>query len=534
MMAPTSPPAKIDGVGMLARDRSPQTSLQASDRLAAAVPAGPAPSPAPASQLIARLLAGMDAAGIRYCHWKSNMRLALMLEGGDDIDVLVDRRQAGAFHELIAACGFKLTVSRHGIGHPGVFHALALDPLAGRLVHLHAYFQIVSGDSLVKNSRLAVEELLLTDAGWRDGVRIPTPEAEIVLFLIRVALKHVNLVEIALAQREWPRLAAEKRWLSQRADPLRARAICRTWFSEIEPALFDALWDTFGDDEASLGTRIRLGRQVGRSLAGRRRLAAPAACASLLHRVGALLVNRAGDRQELVLAAGGAIIALVGPKGTGKSTLSREIAARLHAHLDVLAIHVGKPPTSMLSAIPRAFIPVLRRILAGERPSEYEKTERRSGNRYSLAYVVRMTLLAHDRARALRQAMRAAAAGRVVICDRYPSTRPGTIDGSCFDDGALALCRSPLKRWLMMRERSLYRALPRPDLVIKLLAPLDISVRRDALRDKEGGPDGDAVRRRWDMENGLEFPGVAVARIATDRPLDDTVASVLTAAWAAL
>ena len=93
------------------------------------------------------LFAALERQGIRYCHWKSNIRLDETLAGLEDIDLLVHPADSHAFQHIINECGFKLTVSRMGVGHPGVFHALAWDHDSCRLLDLHVYHQLVSGDS---------------------------------------------------------------------------------------------------------------------------------------------------------------------------------------------------------------------------------------------------------------------------------------------------------------------------------------------------------------------------------------------------
>jgi len=184
--------------------------------------------------------------------------------------------------------------------------------------------------------------------------------------------------------------------------------------------------------------------------------------------------------------------------------------------------------------LPRLFVPAARFLLSKERAGEYEKPERRREQRYSLLYILRMTLLAYDRRKLLTRALRAATAGSVVISDRYPSESVGTIDSCCFDEVALAKCSSPLKRWLMNRERALYKGLPRPGLVLRLTAPIETTIERDARRLKQGGPDAAAVRRRWELESRPEFPGTPVIQIDTNRSLDETAPMVVGAVWSAL
>src|SRR5215210_982756 len=142
------------------------------------------------TKIVRNLLQSFEEKGVRYCHWKSNVRLKETLAGTQDIDILVDRGHAGLFHATLLENGFKLAQSRSGAGHPGVFHALGLDGATTELVDLHAYHQIVSGDSLVKNYRLPVEDRLLARTCHLHGVKVPTPEAELVLFALRIALKH--------------------------------------------------------------------------------------------------------------------------------------------------------------------------------------------------------------------------------------------------------------------------------------------------------------------------------------------------------
>ncbi|XSC41939.1 hypothetical protein ACF1BQ_025130 [Bradyrhizobium sp. RDT10] len=137
------------------------------------------------------------------------------------------------------------------------------------------------------------------------------------------------------------------------------------------------------------------------------------------------------------------IVALVGPKATGKSTIAHALATRLGGHLAVLPIHAGKPPATALTLLPRLLMPAARFLFSKERAGEYQKPERRRDKQYSLLYVLRMTLLAYDRRKLLGRALRAASAGSVVISDRYPSESVGTIDSCCFDEAALATAALP-------------------------------------------------------------------------------------------
>ncbi len=258
------------------------------------------------------------------------------------------------------------------------------------------------------------------------------------------------------------------------------------------------------------------------------------AAVSRLWRVLSLLANRLRRRRDLVLQTGGMIVALVGPKAVGKSTISRELATRLGLHLDVLRIHAGKPPATTLTLLPRLLVPTARLLFSKERAGEYEKPERRRETRYSMLYTLRMTMLAYDRRKLLTRALRAATSGTIVISDRYPSERVGAIDSCCFDEEALAKCSSPLDRWLMNQERALCKGLPKPALLLCLEAPIETTIERDARRLKQGGPDAAAVLRRWELESRPESSGTPAIRIDTSQPLEETVRTVVGAVWSAL
>lgn len=482
---------------------------------------------------IRRLFDELEARKIRYCHWKSNVHLAAVLAGRADIDILVDRRDAARFHATLPELGFKWTRSYAALDHPGVLHALALDETTGQLVDLHAYHDLVSGDSLVKSYRFPIERSLLGQTRKLLGVRVPAAAAELVLFVLRIVLKHISPVEIWMVSKHYQEIVTELAWLRASVPDDQIEAVLAPSFPTIEPALFGRLIDAVADERA-LGRRVVLGWRVAWRLRHRRRLGRVQGMISRTWRFGALALGRVRRRRDLILLTGGAIVALVGPKATGKSTLGRELGKRLGHKLRVVRVHAGKPPPTLLSCIPALFLPLARMLLPQERAGEYYRPERRSARNYSLLYVFRVALLAHDRRRLLTRAFRLAAGGAIVISDRYPSSSDGATDSSCFSEDALANAGSPLKRWLMAKERQCYRDLPQPQVVLRLVAPLERAVERDETRDKPDRPNADAVRRRRDPETRAEFPGVPVTVIDTDQPLDETILSVVQVVWRAL
>ena len=482
----------------------------------------------PTSSIERMLFAALEHEGVRYCHWKSNIRLDQTLCGLQDIDLLVHPSDSGAFQRIINECGFKLTVSRMGAGHPGVFHALAWDNDHGRLLDLHAYHQLISGDSFVKSFRFPVEEDMLARSTSLMGVRIPDPSSELVLFLIRILLKHISIVETLKVNAHYDECTEELAWLLQRSEIAEAAAVSDNWFPSLRIPLPDMIECVA---KGSIPARMAMGMRVAWALRHQRRLGHVAGLCSRIMRTGKHYAVRLRSRRNLTLLTGGAWIALVGPKGTGKSTLASLLAKRLGKNLDVKTIHVGKPPATWLSMLPRLLLPAARKALPNERLSQYEKPERRAERRYSTYFIIGKLIVAYDRQRLLDRSMRAMASGTIVISDRCPGTNAKGLDGSAFDDLAVTRASSRVQRWLMERERAIYRQLPQPRLVLKLNAPIEKAIERDLARRKPGGPDPSAIQRRWTLESEAEFAKSTVCQIDTDGDIEETLRAVVTRVW---
>jgi thymidylate kinase len=239
-----------------------------------------------------------------------------------------------------------------------------------------------------------------------------------------------------------------------------------------------------------------------------------------------------GSSKKLTPAGGGGVIAFVGSEATGKSTILDQMQAWLGQSYTVRRIHAGKPPATALTYVPHSLLPALRRLFPDQRSTRVETRFRdaeRPRRTFPLMFGVRSVMLAYERRALLTRAFARSADGTIVLSDRYPSSRSGAPDSPQL--GHLA-ARHGLRRILAGLEGRLYDEIPPPDLVIHLTAPLDVTLARNAARDKTEPED--YVRFRHSLSSDLEFDGVAVHRIGTDRPLDDVVREVKEAIWATL
>lgn len=482
---------------------------------------------------IERLLRRLDDDGVRYCHWKSNWALPETLMGATDIDVLIHRQDARRFREVLSELGFEPSIEAGVQTTPSTEHHIALDDATGALVHVHAYYRVITGESLAKNYRLPLEEMLLANTRREGPVRVPPRGAELIVFVLRMMVKHTTAIELTLLARQRSNVRREVAWLMTDEALEEARKLAPVWLPQIDDALFREAVAALRDP-APAWRRVAVAYRVRhrlRSYARRPLLRARAVGAAKF--AGVVSHRLTGSSKKLTPGAGGGVIAFVGSEATGKSTVIDRMQAWLGESYTVRRIHAGKPPATALTYVPHVLLPTLRRMFPDQRTTHIERRygqdERPADRTYPLMYGVRAVMLAYERRALLTRAFARSADGTIVLCDRYPSSRSGAPDGPQL--GHLR-ARDPLRRRLTALETRLYDDIPPPDLVVHLTAPLDVTLARNAARDKTEPEEH--VRFRHALSSDLEFDGVTVRRVSTDRPLEDVVREVKEAIWATL
>lgn len=487
---------------------------------------------------IGHLLVELNRCGIRYCHWKSNSALGESLAGQTDVDLLIHRKDAERFRAILSQACFKPAVTMDGESFPSVEHYYALDEESGVLTHVHAYYRVITGESLAKNYRFPIEELLLEHTREVNSVRVPTKGAELVVFTLRMMLKHTSLMELFLLARYWRQVPQEVNWLLDAESVEEAKRFVRCWLPSLDPELFSECVEALTAPK-SLSRRIVLGRRVRSQLRLYARHSAWRASTGAARKF-LLMAFRRVTRSHKGMAprSGGAVIAFVGSEATGKSTLVSEMREWLGEHFSVKQIHAGKPKSTLSSFFPNVLVPLLRAILPSSRSTRVESrlvstepaTESPKG--YPLAFAFRSALLAYDRRSLLTGVFGRAANGAIVLCDRYPSLANGAPDSPQLSALPAPPGRFSVRRLLAHLEARLYRQIPPPDLVIHLSAPLEVTISRNATRGKVEPED--YVRRRHARSVHVDFGQTPVYRINTDQPFERTVREVKQAIWNAL
>ncbi len=284
-----------------------------------------------ALDLVVALCRALEDEGIRYCHWKSNEAIDRSASGENDLDLLIDRSDADRFGEVLHRLGFKQARPAPSREVPGLIDHYGLDVRSGRLVHLQAHYQLVLGDDMTKNFHLPVERAYLDSVGAGGLIRVPAPEFELAVFVIRMILKHSTWdAQLCLLG---ALSASERRELThlqaQVPEPGRAAALAER-LPFLSPALVERCLRSL-ESPPSRWRRASLARSLERDLAAYARHPRSVDIARRTIRRGLRGARHvAGPPARKRFVAGGALIAVVGPD----AAVATSVVDRLVGWLD--------------------------------------------------------------------------------------------------------------------------------------------------------------------------------------------------------
>jgi len=491
----------------------------------------PVPEERGALSLVVALAHALEEAGIPCCHFKSNESLDRSLRGENDLDLLIGAEGGLRFLEILARLGFKEAHAPARRQVPGVTQFYGLDEPTGRLVQVHAHRRLVIGDHTTKNLRLDIEAEFLADAVPGPLFRVPLPEHEFILFVLRMVVKHCTLDAMMMFQ---GRLSASERrelsWLVERASPDRVARSLAAAMPSVEQDLFDRCLRAV-QPGAGAWFRSRTAGRLQRALSTyARRARATDAGLRIWRRTswGIRRLVRGPSRKRP--AGGGSLIAIVGGDGSGKSTAVSELATWLAGTYATRTIHLGKPPPHVVTVLVKGPMAVLRRfgLFRSTRVPAYRLEASRApfpGH----AWLVWNVLTARDRYLAYRRARRFVLGGGVVVSDRMPLSVLRTMDGprASWLSGDLRL--GHVARRLIALEASYYAKIRPPDVLVVLRADPEVAVLRVT-----GGDEPGFVRDRNAEILQVDWPAMSAVAIDAARPLPEVRSLIRKAVWSRL
>ena len=478
----------------------------------------------PALDIIVKLCRTLAVEKIDYCHWKSNTFLNRSANGENDLDLLISREHGQSFAEILYRLGFKETLIPKEEELPGVRDYYGWDRKSGRLVHVHAHFQLILGNDLSKNYRLPIERVYLDSSVQGDLFRLPACEFELVVLVIRMVLKHSTWDSILMRHGQLSKTERCELIDLATEETLSRVDTVLTYFPGLKKSLFDLCLQSL-QPGSPYWTRVRAGGQLQRVLR---------ACARYPHwlDVGSKFSRRIWQpiqrrvfrlKPKNRFASGGLFIAIVGGDGAGKTTVIEKLQQWLSGKFEVKKLHMGKPEWSWTTTVIRGILKLgtLLRLYPFE-GDVYEESLQPHG----IPWFIRAVCTARDRYLTYIQAQRLSSSGSLVLCDRYSFPYFMKMDGPQCEEAIPASRKMNwLLKFLVNRETYYYQQIRLPDLLIVLKVDPEIAVQRKTEETET------SVRARSSEVWGLDWEKLSAFEINANRSKEEALSQVKSIIW---
>ncbi len=444
--------------------------------------------------VLADLFVGLEGLGIRYCHWKSNLRLDLSLQGETDLDILVAEKQQGPFRRFLESHRILHVHAPVGKRYPGLEDYIGFDRQSGRLFHLHVHFRLVLGEQFVKNYHLPLEEVFLGSAIQKHLVRIPSPEWELIILAIRALLKYRDRDALKdIFNIRFPGIPEHIRkelveLSAQAASGSLQGAFAKSPVRLPEEAITEFVRTVKTLPRGEGAQFLRLRGQVRRGLKRYQRSSRPSAFLVYWWETWKRRNRfRWSPAPKMTLPGSGRMVAVTGADGSGKTSHTVDLENWLGEKFQVARLYMGsKQPSTASRALYMAFRAfrkatrdVCRRFGEQAPPARLLRTLRQA-MRFSHEISIGL-----DRQRRYRMAEKLVRRGHLVVFDRFPLD--GLLDGPQVDayaqeavegSGRLALFFS---RW----EQRIYARMQPPTDMIWLDVSPQIAAERKPDHERE-------------------------------------------------
>lgn len=488
-------------------------------------------------------------AEIRFVHFKSNEHLQEALNGITDLDVLVDRNDAGKVEEIFRVLNYKRAMSQKNMIYPGVDDWIGMDEGTGKLVHFHLHYHLITGKKFVKEYELPWAKLALDTAISYEKfpeLRIASPEFEIILLLIRFVLKASWRKYVKVIVRGGEKcldgdIEKEFTYLSSRIDQVKLEKMIFLFFPSItedekKQVIGSIVCGKCSSKDVAIvkkrvSEKIKLGK-YGRNLENGIRSRWRVTKYYLIQ----VLKRKLGKWWYVIKKCphnGGLSICFIGCDGAGKSTVSREIRQWLAWKYDVTNVYLGSGDGYIDSyKILRQFaIQVIKKsknikkIIKGN-SSDDVKRELKETRKIIESNSLVSAIEAHHyvvfakkiRKRLIHMNVYRARGG-IALMDRYPQVQ---FDG--INDG---IKNSVNNKKMYLKEKKILSIVNeiQPDVVFKLKVPLNVASSRKPSERKE------TLEEKIQIVNTIAFPESKVYEIDTTENYDEEILKIKHIIW---
>ena len=459
---------------------------------------------------IQNLLRICELADIKYVVWKNVSEINFAISNNNDLDLYVNLCQKNAFESILRDNGFIQFKSAIN-NYPYICHYYKTE--GAKFAHLHVYYKLVTGDSWLKEYIIPEASELFDGKTKYTGFNVYTPSKSYLLwmFLLRRNLKCSTLIGLILYLLQYKsydnelnsilRMQGQVNYNLMPSSPkLANKTISSAPVSFIEGLIQRILCIPY--------RRFSLiGFTVFRFLQFLKRLRNKILCLP-----GKLLVG------------GGVVIAITGPDASGKTSSINYLSSKYKKVLNVKRIHMGKVSFPLFSVFKLRSSP--SKYFYGDSQKSENSFKKSLSGTFSL---IKAIYIASVRLFRAHKAVYFAQKGYLVICDRWPSSVVGTPDGPRYHDSYF---RSPLLKFLVKIESTIYNYIPLADLSLRLTASLDAVKKRNSARIKDGKETDQEITDRFYKSQSLHPISNMIIDIENDNiNLDELFLSIDNQVW---
>lgn len=466
---------------------------------------------------------------IKYCHFKSNEHLDAAVSGDTDLDILFEHSRYEEIQRILLSHGFVKFNTAWFVSYPYVEDYIAIDE--GKVIHIHAHFKLILGESKVKSYILPWDEEIFHNRVFMDeyGIYASNPIDEMLLLIVRTALKLPNKSINYKNKRDIIDARREFEWLKDRVTKKDIINLAVVKFGNDILHSIEKIYEQNIDYENIKSFYEFAKTELDKN---RRYSCAQSKIIKYSRRVVQILaiINRklnlfTSIKNHRTLDGDGLIVTIMGADGSGKSTQVKKVKEILFKKMDVRYVYMGSGngPASWHRSILKFGNSLIKR---NKKNNESVYREEKKIEKLTIKNILRVIYfisLAIEKRSKLKQLNRFRKKGMICITDRYPQTQ---VYG--YNDGLhMSYWLDSSNRFLRLLANFEYKCYElaneiKPNLVIKLIGDVDVLHNRRAEMTIE------EIEKKQNGVKNIEFDNsVEMIELDASSNVDDITRSIL-------